>query len=38
LTYQNVRHRDGHLRSGMESGMQITFDRLDELLGELIAR
>jgi uncharacterized protein (TIGR03086 family) len=25
-------HRDGHVNSGMESGMQVTFDRLDELL------
>jgi uncharacterized protein (TIGR03086 family) len=25
-------HRDGHVNSGMERGMQVTFDRLDELL------
>jgi uncharacterized protein (TIGR03086 family) len=35
-----VRHatkefRDGHLQSGMEGGMQVTFDRLDDLLPQL---
>lgn len=25
-------HRDGHVSSGMEGGMQLTFDRLDDLL------
>jgi uncharacterized protein (TIGR03086 family) len=25
-------HRDGHVQSGMETGMQATFDRLDDLL------
>jgi uncharacterized protein YndB with AHSA1/START domain len=28
-------HRDAHLASGMESGMQVSFDRMDELLAEL---
>jgi uncharacterized protein YndB with AHSA1/START domain len=36
----NVRHltrenRDGHLNAGMETGMQITFNRLEELLTTL---
>jgi len=36
----NVRHltrenRDGHLNAGMEPGMQITFNRLEELLSTL---
>ena len=30
-------HRDGHIRSGMERGMQVTLDRLDGLLTELAA-
>jgi uncharacterized protein YndB with AHSA1/START domain len=38
LKYQNVHHRDGHLQSGMEGGMQITYDRLDDLLAELVSR
>jgi uncharacterized protein (TIGR03086 family) len=29
-------HRDGHVQSGMEGGMQITFNRLDDLLGALL--
>jgi uncharacterized protein YndB with AHSA1/START domain len=32
LKYQSVQHRDGHLMSGMEPGMQETFNRLDEFL------
>jgi len=35
LLYQSAQHRDGHLASGMESGMRETFDRLAELLEEL---
>lgn len=31
LTYKNKADRDGHLQSGMERGMNETFDRLDEL-------
>lgn len=27
-------HRDGHVHSGMEAGMQVTFDRLDNLLDD----
>jgi len=27
-------HRDGHIASGMEAGMQHTFDRLEDLLSE----
>jgi len=35
LLYQNGADRDGHLQSGMEPGMQETFDRLDEHLATL---
>jgi uncharacterized protein YndB with AHSA1/START domain len=35
LKYKSVEHRDGHLKSGMESGMHETHRRLDELLAEL---
>jgi len=35
LVYQNGADRDGHLQSGMESGMQETFDRLDEHLATM---
>jgi uncharacterized protein YndB with AHSA1/START domain len=32
LLYKSVEDRDGHLQSGMEPGMNETFDRLNELL------
>jgi uncharacterized protein YndB with AHSA1/START domain len=35
--YQSVADRDGMMQSGMESGMNEGFDRLDELLKELQA-
>ncbi len=33
--YQSVADRDGELRSGMEEGLKESYDRLDELLGQL---
>jgi uncharacterized protein YndB with AHSA1/START domain len=38
ILYQSKEHRDGHVMSGMERGMQETFDRLDELLASLVKR
>ena len=35
LVYQSKAHRDGHVMSGMEAGMQETYERLDELLATL---
>jgi uncharacterized protein YndB with AHSA1/START domain len=35
LLYQSQEHRDGHLQSGMEWGMNETYQRLDELLATL---
>lgn len=35
ISYLSKADRDGHLQSGMESGMQETFDRLAELLSTL---
>jgi len=35
VLHQSVEMRDGHLGSGMEVGMQETFNRLAELLAEL---
>ena len=32
VLHSSKEHRDGHLESGMEAGMQQTFDRLDALL------
>ena len=32
LLYQSVEDRDGHLNSGMEPGMRVTYDRLAEHL------
>lgn len=32
VRHSSREHRDGHLQSGMESGMQVTFDRLDDLV------
>lgn len=32
VQHQNQANRDGHVASGMEAGMQVTFDRLDALL------
>lgn len=37
LKYTSVEQRDGHIMSGMEGGMQETYQRLDELLEELAA-
>ena len=33
--FQSVADRDGMLQSGMESGINESFDRLDELLGKM---
>jgi len=35
ILHQNREYRDGHLNSGMEPGMQQTFDRLEELLASM---
>ncbi|NJR61977.1 MAG: hypothetical protein HC769_26000 [Cyanobacteria bacterium CRU_2_1] len=35
ILYQSVEHRDGHLQSGMETGMRETLDRLEELLNAM---
>ena len=32
VRHSSKEHRDGHVQSGMEGGMQVTFDRLDDLL------
>jgi uncharacterized protein (TIGR03086 family) len=32
VAHTSREHRDGHVASGMEQGMQVTFDRLDNLL------
>lgn len=32
MIYQSKDHRDGHLQSGMEGGMNETYERLDEVL------
>jgi uncharacterized protein (TIGR03086 family) len=33
VRHRSPEHRDGHIASGMEGGMQNTFDRLEDLLG-----
>jgi uncharacterized protein (TIGR03086 family) len=35
VRHTSKEHRDGHIQSGMEGGMQITFNRLDDLLGAM---
>ena len=35
LQYKSVEDRDGHVQSGMESGMRETYDRLGELLAAM---
>ena len=37
LRYRAQEHRDGHIQSGMERGMNETFDRLDEHLAKMAA-
>lgn len=32
VLHSSRQHRDGHIESGMEGGMQETFNRLDDLL------
>ena len=34
LVYQMKEHRDGHVASGMEGGMNETYDRLDEVVAQ----
>ena len=36
LLYQTPEDRDGHIASGMESGMRETWQRLDELIAKLV--
>jgi hypothetical protein len=35
VVHQSKENRDGHLSSGMESGMQISLNRVDEVLATL---
>ncbi len=35
VQHTSQEHRDAHIGSGMEGGMQVSFDRLEELLREL---
>jgi uncharacterized protein (TIGR03086 family) len=35
VTHTSREHRDGHVESGMEGGMQVTLDRLDDLLATM---
>ena len=35
VLHQKKEHRDGHINSGMEGGMQISMNRLEDLVGEL---
>ena len=32
VLHQLVEHRDAHIASGMEHGLRVTYERLDELL------
>jgi hypothetical protein len=34
VQHSSREHRDGHLASGMETGMQISYDRLEDLVQE----
>lgn len=36
LAYKSKMDRDGHLQSGMETGMQESFDRLEKLVGSRV--
>ncbi|MBV9280492.1 MAG: SRPBCC domain-containing protein, partial [Chloroflexi bacterium] len=36
VVYQSVEDRDGHLRSGMEAGVNESMDRLEELVAGLV--
>jgi uncharacterized protein YndB with AHSA1/START domain len=35
ILYQSAEHRNGHLEAGMETGMRVTLDYLDEYLQEM---
>ena len=35
VQHSSKEHRDGHLESGMEGGMQVSMDRMEELVREL---
>lgn len=35
VTHTCQEHRDGHIASGMEGGMQVSMDRLEDLVAEL---
>jgi len=34
VQHESQEHRDGHIASGMEGGMQVSFDRLEDLVTE----
>jgi uncharacterized protein (TIGR03086 family) len=36
VLHSTKEYRDGHIASGMESGMQVTFDRLEDLLPQIV--
>jgi uncharacterized protein YndB with AHSA1/START domain len=38
VRYKSKEHRDGHIHSGMEAGMQETLNRLDELVTSMTRR
>ena len=35
VVHARKEHRDAHIASGMEGGMQISMNRLEDLVGEL---
>lgn len=37
VLHSKPEHRDGHINSGMEGGMQVSMNRLEDLVGELNA-
>ena len=36
VLHSKPEHRDGHINSGMEGGMQVSMNRLEDLVGELL--
>lgn len=37
ILHETQEHRDGHIQSGMEGGMQVSMNRMEDLIGQLEA-
>ena len=38
VQHSEKEHRDGHIESGMEGGMQVSYNRMEDVVTELAAK